>query len=58
MQENRSMQLRQMLNEARQQQQMGVKNPTVKTSLNTMGVLSAGKNKTTAARFGLKKAGI
>ena len=52
------MQLRQMLNEARQQQQMGVKNPTVKTSLNTMGVLSAGKNKTTAARFGLKKAGI
>jgi hypothetical protein len=57
MQENTSMRLRRMLNEARQQQ-MGVKNPSVKTGLNTMGVLSAGKNKTTASRFGLKKAGI
>lgn len=48
------MRLRRMLNEARQQQ-MGVKNPSVKTGLNTIGLLSAGKNKTTAARFGLKK---
>ena len=58
MQENRSTQLKRMLTESRQQQQMGVKNPTVKTGLNTMGVLSAGKSKTTVARFGLKKAGI
>ena len=46
------MQLRNMLNQARQQ--MGVKNPTVKTGLNTIGILSAGKSKTTASRFGLK----
>jgi hypothetical protein len=57
MQENRSMQLRRMLNQARQQQ-MGVKKPTVKTGLNTMGILSAGKGKTTAARFGLQKVSI
>lgn len=48
--QNRSMQLRQAL-----QQQMGVKNPTVKTGLNTMGILSAGRNKTTDSRFGLQK---
>ena len=48
------MQLRRFLNELRQQQ-TGVKNPTVKTGLNTIGLLSAGRNKTTAARFGLKK---
>lgn len=47
------MQLRQALNNSRQQQ-MGVKNPTVKTGLNTMGILSVGKNKTTAVRFGFK----
>ncbi len=52
MQENRSMQLRNMLNQARQQ--MGVKNANVKTRLNTIGILSAGRNKTTASRFGLK----
>lgn len=44
-----------MLNQARQQQ-MGVKNPTVKTGLNTIGILSVGKNKTIASRFGLKAA--
>lgn len=53
MQENRSMQLRRMLNQTRQQQ-MGVKNPSVTTGLNTLGLLSAGKNKTTVSRFGLK----
>lgn len=49
------MKLRQALNNSRQPQ-MGVKNSTVKTGLNTMGILSAGKSKTTAARFGLKAA--
>lgn len=57
MQETTSMKLRQALNNSRQPQ-MGVKNSTVKTGLNTMGALSASKNKTTAARFGLQKVSI